>query len=300
VPTGCDLSHATVSWNIGESTNNCADSDVTCKASATGYNNFQQNGCDGYNDYNNIGVKSCDVHSGYGNGSSCWGSNSSDCAGTAETQDYNSNCSTSYGNNGQCGGTGTVTSTCTPFTVTATDTKEVQVLASNSVITQDGITPASNLNTLYGGATKLEFTYNPSDAILLKSGSTQAASVTGHNANSMAFVEITDNANPFASGADVYFAGNVQAGQKIFADSTINVFTNTLMPTANNHFDTTAGSKLFAYVFSSKDAFNAGAAALQTMQIGANDASKISHFGDQIGSLSLVGYVGSTGGHLVS
>jgi hypothetical protein len=51
---------------------------------------------------------------------------------------------------------------------------------------------------------------------------------------------------------------------------------------------TTAGADIYPGVFASQQAFQSGAAALQTMAY------------NTIGSLSVIGYVGSTGGLLVS
>ena len=117
VPNGCSLSGATVTWNIGQSANNCGSSSVNWQVGCQGYSDFGQNGCDGNDDYNQIGVKACDNQSGYGSGGSTdwgygydnggsggycnygWGSggsnwggwsgwdgSSNDCAGTPENQ----------------------------------------------------------------------------------------------------------------------------------------------------------------------------------------------------------------------
>jgi hypothetical protein len=121
--------------------------------------------------------------------------------------------------------------------------------------------------------------------------------VSGTNSNTLAFIEITNNANPFASNAAIYFQGAVTPGEKIFADATTNVLANT--PIASGHFATTAGADIFAYVFTGQAAFQGGAAPVQTMAYNAS-GSQAMHFGDTIGSLSVVGYVGANGGHLVS
>jgi hypothetical protein len=125
------------------------------------------------------------------------------------------------------------------------------------------------------------------------------ASVTGGNSNAMAFLEITNNSNPHASGASIYFEGEVQTGEDIFADATINQLTNTPIAAPNNHFSTAAGADIYAYVFTSQAAFQANAAPIQTMTYNTS-GSQAMHIGDQIASLTVVGYVGTNGGHLVS
>jgi hypothetical protein len=70
-------------------------------------------------------------------------------------------------------------------------------------------------------------------------------------------------------------------------------------PISGGHFSTTAGADMFAYVFANQAAFKAGAAPVQTMAYNTS-GSQAMHIGDTIGSLSVVGYVGATGGHLAS
>jgi uncharacterized repeat protein (TIGR01451 family) len=195
--------------------------------------------------------------------------------------------------------TNTSTGTPTISTVTASDSTEVQVLSSNSPITVGGTAPTGSLSSLYGTAEKLEFTYNPSNTVSLKQIQAGLASETGSNTNAMSFVEISNNSNPYASGATIYFEGEVQSGEKIFADATINQLTNTTVAAPNNHFSTVAGADIFAYVFTSQAAFKANAAPIQTMTYNTS-GSQAMHLGDQIGSLTVVGYVGANGGHLIS
>ena len=193
----------------------------------------------------------------------------------------------------------TSSGTPTVTAVTASDTTEVQVLASNSPITLNGSTPTGSLSSLYGTAEKIEFSYSPSDTVSLKQVQAGLASESGNNTASMAFVEISNNSNPLASNATIYFEGEVQTGEKIFADATINQLTNTLVAAPNNHFSTLAGADIYAYVFASQAAFESGAAPVQTMTYNTS-GSQAMHPGDQIGSLTVVGYVGANGGHLVS
>ena len=193
------------------------------------------------------------------------------------------------------------TSGATPgvTTVTASDSKEVVVLACNSTVSVNGTTPTGSLSSLYGTGKILEFSYNPSDTVSLKQIQTGLGTATGHNASPMAFIAISNNSNPFATGASIYFEGEVVTGEKIFADATLNQLTNTPIAAPNNHFSTTAGSDIFAYVFNSQSDFLAHAAPMQTLAYNTS-GSQAMHFGDQIGSLTVVGYVGTTGGHLVS
>ena len=228
---------------------------------------------------------------------------------------YYSGCNYSYG--GSCGGGGSATNnlpttgitgaadsvtvtatTATGTTVTATDTKEVMVLAGSNVQVC-GTATTAGLTTTYGTAQTLEFTYNPSNTVALKQVQAGLGTSTGSNSNSMAFIEISNNANPFASNATIYFEGNVATGQKIYADATLNPLTNTAVAAASAHFDTTAGANIFAYVFNSAADLAAGAAPVQTITYNTS-GSQVMHIGDQIGSLTLAGFVGSKGGYLVS
>ena len=250
---------------------------------------------------------------GYGSGSYGHSGNGNDCGG-GYSGGYggDNNCGGGYSGGGNdCGSSGqtcvtgvadtvTVTAkTSSGQTVTASDTKEVLVLGSSSNVSLDGSTPTGSLSSLYGTAKTLEFSYSPGNTVSTKTISAGLASVSGSNSSGMAFMEISNNSNPFASNAKIYFEGEVTTGEKIFADSTTNPLTNTAVAAPNNHFDTTAGADIFAYVFASQQAFAGGAAPIQTMAYNTS-GSKAMHFGDVIGSLKVVGYVGSNGGHLAS
>jgi hypothetical protein len=253
-----------------------------CGSTSSGSNNYGYGG--GNNNYSGCGGGG---NYGYGGGSS----NSGSCGDSGSATQTQGNI---------LGAADTVTVTATApgnTTVAASDTKEVQVLGSNSDITVNGTAPTSSLTKLYGTADTLEFTYTPGNTVTLKQVQTGMATVTGTNSNTMSFIEITNNANPFASGASIYFEGSVTSGEKIYADATTNVLTNT--PIAGGHFSTTAGADMFAYVFTSQAAFQAGAAPIQTMAYNTS-GSQVMHLGDTIGSLSLVGFVGASGGHLAS
>jgi protocatechuate 3,4-dioxygenase beta subunit len=386
VPSGCSLNDCSFTWSIGQSSNNCGQTNLSWDASCTGFQSFSQNGCNGQTDYNQIGVKVCDNNGGYGNGGSCdsgygwngsgycdtgssyggyggygsygWGGNgyggyngcgwvgsSSDCAGTPENQYTQNNCDTggysqswggyggygysgygcgSYGGyyygcggsgygSGSCGGSGsagnggttsitgaadtvTVTaSTASGIIVTASDTKLVQVLGTSSNISVNCSAPVGSLVSLYGTAQTLEFTYNPCNTVTTHTAG--IGSVSGSNSASMAFVEISNNANPLAANATVYFQGSVASGEKIYADATTNVFNNTAV--AGGHFDTTAGADIYAFVYKSQADFKAGAAPVQTMAYNTS-GSQAMYANDDVGSLKLVGFVGAKGGYLAS
>jgi hypothetical protein len=180
-------------------------------------------------------------------------------------------------------------------TVTATDSKDVQVVSAGSSVTIGGTAPTGNLVALFGTAEKLEFTFNPGDTISVTAGNTGTALGSTPSAN--AFLEISDASSPTASGAQIYFEGNVQAGENIFADATVNPLTGALTSGAASHFATAAGSDLYGFVFTSQQAFESGAAPVQTLAYGT--AGQM-HLGDTVGSLQLSGYVGASGGHLVA
>ena len=131
VPAGWNLKGASISFNVGQTSNNCGVSNLTFQASCSGYSNFDQNGQNGLTNYNDIGVKVCDNtadygcggnidNSGYGWNGTCntggyetgswcntgggwtyeqnytcsgWNGSDSDCAGTAENQNTSYNCS---------------------------------------------------------------------------------------------------------------------------------------------------------------------------------------------------------------
>ncbi|MGC8524869.1 MAG: DUF7467 domain-containing protein, partial [Acidibrevibacterium sp.] len=197
--------------------------------------------------------------------------------------------------------TATTGTASTSTTVTASDTKEIQLLSANSDITVGGTAPTGNLASLYGTAQTLEFTYNPGDTVSLASGSTALASVSGANSQSLAFMEISNNANPFASGSQIYFEGSVTTGENIYADAALNPLTNIANTGASSHFSTTPGAETYAFIFGSQADFAAGDAPIQTMAYDTSGASPHGmNLGDTIGSLKLAGYIGDQGGHLVA
>ena len=184
-----------------------------------------------------------------------------------------------------------------PVTVTASDTTSVIVVDPSNKLSVDGATPAGSLSTAFGKAQTLEFTYNPSDVVSTRTISIGAS--TGHNANAMAFIEISNNSNPFASGAQIYFEGTVATGQKLYADASINQLTNLENTGTAAFMSQVAGQGIYAFIFNSQADFLAGAAPVQTDTYNTS-GSQAMYANDQIGSLKVIGYVGSTGGYLAS
>ena len=106
IPSGFNLSGATLSWTIGQSANNCGASNVAWQTGCQGYNNFSVNGCNGLTNYNQIGVQVCDNLPDCGSGGTCGGS--SGCAGTPVNQCCTGNCGCGTTGTGTCGnGSGT-------------------------------------------------------------------------------------------------------------------------------------------------------------------------------------------------
>ena len=123
VPAGCNLSGATCTWTVDDSSNNCGSTSVDWNGSCQGYKSLVTTGGDCGDDYNRIGVKVCDNQTAYGNGgcttqgfgynnggysasddyaqNQCgWTGSGSDCAGTAENLQTVNNCGDSGGTQG--------------------------------------------------------------------------------------------------------------------------------------------------------------------------------------------------------
>jgi hypothetical protein len=275
------------------------------------------------------------AYGGWGNyNSNAWLGSENDCAGTPENQYTSGSCGSSgsnfnggyggggYGNNcggatngGGCGNSGsgscaqtqvgasgvadtvTVTGTTGGTTVTASDTAEIIVLGSPNAVSVNGTSPTGSLTTLYGKAQTLEFTYNPGNTVATKTVSIGAS--TGSNSNAMAFIAISNNANPNAPGAQIYFEGTVASGQKLYADAAINSLTNAANSGSAAYMSTVAGHGIVADIYTSRAAFLAGAAPVQVDTYNSS-GSQTMQLNDKIGGLTLVGYVGATGGHVTS
>jgi choice-of-anchor A domain-containing protein len=207
---------------------------------------------------------------------------------------------TSLGSPGTNGVADTATVTASAVgtgTVSASDTAEIEVLGTNTDVTTNGTAPTTSLSGTYGNAQTLEFVYNPSNTVSTKTTSIGASS--GSNSNTMAFIAIGNNSNPNATGAQLYFEGTVASGQELYADAAINALTNTANSGAAAFMSTTAGANIYADIYTSQAAFLSGAAPVQVDTYNAS-GSQAMYLNDQIGSLKLVGYVGTTGGHLAT
>jgi protocatechuate 3,4-dioxygenase beta subunit len=158
-------------------------------------------------------------------------------------------------------------------------------------------TPTGSLSVLYGVANKLEFIYTPSDIV---SGSVLSASLgseAGTNTGGMAFIEISNSADAYAPGSQVFYMGNLAPGAKLFADASVNL-NNVANPTATAFFGG-GNSTIYAHVFANENDFVNHAASAQELTY--NPGAGGLQIGDQIGSLKLAGYVGTNGqGYLVA
>ena len=266
------------------------------------------------NQYSVGNCGSSDGNGEYAGNNSCGGDNNNGGYGGYGSDGDDNDCGGSV-NTAGCGGgssgsctqtqvgasgvadTVTVTGTTGGATVTASDTAEIIVLGSPNNVSVNGATPTGSLTSLYGKAQTLEFAYNPGNTVATKTVSIGAS--TGSNSNAMAFIAISNNANPNASGAQIYFEGTVASGQKLYADASINSLTNTANTGAAAYMSTVADHGIFADIYTSQAAFLAGAAPVQVDTYNTS-GSQTMHLNDQIGSLTLVGYVGSTGGHLAT
>jgi uncharacterized protein (DUF2141 family) len=165
----------------------------------------------------------------------------------------------------------------TPITVTSGNT----AWASEALYS-----PPPNLCQQYGQAQKFEFCYKPSDCVSSSCLSQGLGSCSGHDGYSNAFIEISNCANPYASGAKVYFEGTCSSGQNIYADCT---------HVSGGCFDSTT----YISVFSSQSAFQSHQSAVQECSYVTGGSLANCNLGDQVGCVSVVGYVGSHGAHCV-
>ena len=275
--TGCGWSYQSNNW-CGSSSDRCG----------TPENQFVNDSCDG-------AASSGGYYGGGwgGYGYNCGSSSTGNGGGTGSSGGCAQQCVPSG-----CDPCAVVPATCCgPVTVTASDTTEVIVIDKTNKISVDGVVPTGSLTALYGKAQTLEFVYNASNTVSTKTASIGLS--LGSNTNSMAFIEISNNANPFASNAQIYFQGTVSSGQKLFADAAINSLTNTENTGVAAFMSTSAGQGICAFIFNSRADFLAGAAPIQTDYYNTSGNLAMG-LNDQIGSLKLVGYIGSTGGHLMS
>lgn len=289
----------------------------------TGYNSSGGGFGYSYNSCNWQGSSSdnCGTPENQYTGSNC--GNTSNCGSNSSSSGQNnywgcgSSSNTSGSSANSCGGSGSAIQNCGPTAgaadtvtvaaqaviatssctttlgaiVTASDTKEVEVLGTNTNVSVNGSTPSGSLSSLYGAAKTLEFVYNPGSTVSLVQSQTGMASVSGSNSLSTAYMVIKNTA-----GTATYFEGAVTAGEMIYADASLNPLTNT--PISGGQFSTTAGASIVAQIYTSQAAFLAGSAPTQTDTYNTS-GSQAMHLGDTVGSLQLDGYVGASGGHVV-
>lgn len=266
-----------------------------------------ENGCGNYNGgCNTYGGSSSYNNCGTSGGYNSYSSNNCNTSNNCYTGSNSNNCSPSTGSGqlGVCSAVDTATVTATNAacqTISASDTKNVQVRSSGSPVAVDGTKPTGSLSAMFGAATKLEFTYNPGDTVSLVQVQAGMAAVSGSNPswNQMAFIKITNTANAYDTNAKVYFEGGAVAGQEIFADATMNLLTQEALSGTGNKFSQVAGDDIYAFIFDKKADYIEGTGPLQTIAYNAS-GSQAMRLGDTIGSLKLVGYVGTTDGYLVS
>ena len=277
-----------VSGCYGSSSNACGYSTSNCSASyscATTY----------------CGNSASNLTNTY-NGSQCGtvGNNTVSLSGNTSglVWDYTNSCwtqpaATNVNSSTNCG----TVNGCTVTTVTGTDMANVQVLNTTN-IQLNGTAPTAELSHAFGAAAKLEFVYNASNTVSVAGVQAGIAQANGSNSASMAFIEVSNSSNAFSSAAQQYFLGSVGNGGKFIADATTSIGNVAI---ANGQFSTVAGQDTYIYVFADQNAYNAHAAAIQTIVYDTTGANGGMHIGDQIGSVQLAGYVSTTThGFLVS
>ena len=191
--------------------------------------------------------------------------------------------------------TATATGTGGGTTVTANASASVVVNPSASGVSQNCNAPSScdNLCNDYGQAQKIEFNFNPCTTVNTNAGS---CGITAGSCNTSSsnpcFITITDSASDSSTGCNVFYEGSVTAGEKIIADaSTLWNGTSSSL----GGFSTTADAMLYCHVYTSQAACQAGQSACQEVAYDTSGAHGIS-LGDQVGCLTVAGYV-STSGH---
>jgi uncharacterized repeat protein (TIGR01451 family) len=142
---------------------------------------------------------------------------------------------------------------------------------------------SGNLCNEYGQAQQIQFCYSPSDCVSQQGLQSGLACVSGNDSCGNAFIEVSNCANAYQSGAQVYYEGNVCTGQDF---------------TANCGSGGSFSGDLYVHCFSSEQAFDQHQSACQTDSYCANGSQSIC-LGDQVGCATVVGYVGHTGGYCV-
>ena len=145
-----------------------------------------------------------------------------------------------------------------------------------------GSSGSGNLCNEYGQAQSIEFCYSPSDCVSQQGLQSGLACVSGHDGCNTAFIEITNCANAYQSGAQCYYEGSVSSGQDIYASCGSGSFSG----------------DLYVHCFSSQQSFNQHQSACQTDTYVGNGSQSVC-LGDQVGCVTTVGYVGHNGSFCV-
>ena len=138
----------------------------------------------------------------------------------------------------------------------------------------------------------MEFQFTPGTAVATQSQGTGATIATASLGlpSSPAFVLVSNNASDSPTAGTNYFQGLASAGSKFYADATA-----TLDGVLNGGaFSTVANDHIYAHIFANQAAFLAGSVAVQELSYDVSGAHGMS-LNDQIGSIKLVGYVGTNG-----
>lgn len=144
-----------------------------------------------------------------------------------------------------------------------------------------GSSSSGNLCSEYGQAQGIQFCYSASDCVSQQGLQSGLACVSGHDGCSNAFVEVTNCANAYQSGAQNYFEGTVCNGQDFLASC--------------GNGGSISGD-LYIHVFSSAQAFSQHQSACQTDTYVGGGSQQVC-LGDQVGCATVVGYVGHSGSY---
>lgn len=148
-----------------------------------------------------------------------------------------------------------------------------------------GDAPEGNLCALFSQAEELQFRYDPDNDVDTAQGHRKAGAwgTPDHDGSSYVVVANCDDvsARDVARGRDVYFADTVTPGD--------------VFDFATDGHGKASASNLFVLVYDDEAAFRGGDDPLQTMKYDVSGWQPM-ELGDEIGSVTLVGYVGDDGG----
>ena len=141
------------------------------------------------------------------------------------------------------------------------------------------------MESVCGSVKQVEFTYQHSDCVGNDALWSGIGNSSGHNGQSMCFIQITDKSGDHSWGSRVLGQGTVSDGDKICTDSSVDL--------------TSCGGKLFAHVYASAADCAAGRSAIQEISFDVSGGHNI-YLGSQVGSLCLTGYSGTHGSALTN